>query len=63
MITAKAVDAGVSAIVVSNHGGRVFDDTPGTALVLPEIAKTVNHQLSRPVLLTFSREWKNISVN
>jgi isopentenyl diphosphate isomerase/L-lactate dehydrogenase-like FMN-dependent dehydrogenase len=34
-ITAK--DAGASAIVVSNHGGRVLDHTPGTIEVLPEI--------------------------
>ncbi|NLI90514.1 MAG: alpha-hydroxy-acid oxidizing protein [Epulopiscium sp.] len=36
-----AVKAGVDAIVVSNHGGRVLDHTPGTADVLPEIAKKV----------------------
>jgi len=30
-------DAGAAAIVVSNHGGRVLDHTPGTAEVLPEI--------------------------
>lgn len=36
-----AVEAGVDAIVVSNHGGRVLDQTPGTAEVLPEIAKAV----------------------
>jgi len=33
----EAVEAGASAIVVSNHGGRVLDHTPGTAEVLPEI--------------------------
>jgi isopentenyl diphosphate isomerase/L-lactate dehydrogenase-like FMN-dependent dehydrogenase len=32
-----AVEAGASAIVVSNHGGRVLDHTPGTADVLPNI--------------------------
>ncbi len=32
-----AVEAGADAIVVSNHGGRVMDDTPGTLDVLPEI--------------------------
>ncbi|HHX60102.1 MAG TPA: alpha-hydroxy-acid oxidizing protein [Epulopiscium sp.] len=36
-----AVQAGVAAIVVSNHGGRVLDQTPGTADVLPEIAAKV----------------------
>lgn len=33
--------AGVDAIVVSNHGGRALDCTPGTAEVLPEIAAAV----------------------
>lgn len=36
-----AVEAGASAIVVSNHGGRVLDHTPGTAEVLPRIAAAV----------------------
>jgi len=33
----KAVRAGADAIVISNHGGRVLDHTPGTADVLPHI--------------------------
>ncbi|MFX0210489.1 MAG: alpha-hydroxy-acid oxidizing protein, partial [Candidatus Hodarchaeota archaeon] len=37
----EAVDAGASAIVVSNHGGRVLDHTPGTADVLPEITEAL----------------------
>lgn len=36
-----AVETGASAIVVSNHGGRVLDQTPGVADVLPEIANAV----------------------
>ena len=36
-----AAEAGVSAIVVSNHGGRVLDQTPGVADVLPRIAAKV----------------------
>lgn len=36
-----AVDAGAAAIVVSNHGGRILDHTPGAAEVLPEIAAEV----------------------
>jgi len=44
-----AVDAGVDAIVVSNHGGRVLDGTPGTAEVLPAIAQAVGNQI--PVLV------------
>ena len=34
----KAAQAGAAAIVVSNHGGRVLDQSPATAEVLPEIA-------------------------
>ena len=34
----KCLEAGASAIVVSNHGGRVLDQCPATAEVLPEIA-------------------------
>ena len=36
-----AVEAGAPGIVVSNHGGRVLDHTPGTAEVLPAIADAV----------------------
>jgi len=36
-----AVNAGAAAIVVSNHGGRVLDHTPGAAEVLPGIAAAV----------------------
>lgn len=35
------VKAGAAAIVVSNHGGRVLDCTPGAAEVLPAIAARV----------------------
>ncbi|MDJ0888106.1 MAG: alpha-hydroxy-acid oxidizing protein [Desulfobacterales bacterium] len=41
-----AVDAGAAAIVVSNHGGRVLDHTPGAAEVLPEIADAVSGQVT-----------------
>ena len=34
----NALDAGVDVLVVSNHGGRVLDQCPATAEVLPEIA-------------------------
>ena len=44
-----ALDAGVDALVVSNHGGRVLDGTPGTADVLPRIATAVNGRI--PVLV------------
>jgi isopentenyl diphosphate isomerase/L-lactate dehydrogenase-like FMN-dependent dehydrogenase len=33
-----AVQGGAAGVVVSNHGGRVLDHTPGGADVLPEIA-------------------------
>jgi isopentenyl diphosphate isomerase/L-lactate dehydrogenase-like FMN-dependent dehydrogenase len=39
-----AVKAGAAAIVVSNHGGRVLDFTPGAAEVLPDIAARVKGQ-------------------
>jgi len=41
-----AVDAGASGIVVSNHGGRVFDFTPGTSQVLAEIADHVKGKVT-----------------
>jgi 4-hydroxymandelate oxidase len=41
-----AVDAGVDAIVVSNHGGRVLDQTPGVADVLSKIAQEVKGEVT-----------------
>ena len=41
-----AVEAGAKAIVVSNHGGRVLDHTPGTAEVLPSIAQRVKGKVA-----------------
>jgi len=40
----SAVNAGAAAIVVSNHGGRVLDHTPGTAEVLPHIVKAIEDE-------------------
>jgi 4-hydroxymandelate oxidase len=40
-----AAEAGVAAIVVSNHGGRVLDQTPGVADVLPEIVAKVKGRI------------------
>ena len=40
-----AKEAGASAIVLSNHGGRVQDQTPSTAEVLEEIADAVGGDL------------------
>lgn len=42
----KAKEAGASAIVVSNHGGRVLDDTPATADVLEEIVQAVGKDMT-----------------
>lgn len=41
-----AVKAGAKAIVVSNHGGRVLDHTPGVAEVLPDIVKAVKGKIT-----------------
>lgn len=41
----KAKEAGASAIVVSNHGGRVLDQCPSTCEVLPEIADAVGEDM------------------
>ncbi|MHA2289035.1 MAG: alpha-hydroxy-acid oxidizing protein [Promethearchaeota archaeon] len=40
-----AKNAGAAAIVVSNHGGRVLDHTPGTAEVLPKIVTELNGEI------------------
>lgn len=41
----KAKEAGASAIVVSNHGGRVLDQCPATAEVLEEIVQAVGKDM------------------
>ena len=41
----KALAAGAAGIVVSNHGGRVLDQCPATAEVLPEIVEAVGGKL------------------
>lgn len=41
-----AVEAGAAAIVVSNHGGRILDHTPGAAEVLPAIARAVGGRIT-----------------
>ena len=42
----KALEAGASGIVVSNHGGRVLDQCPATAEVLPEIVNAVGGKMT-----------------
>ncbi|WP_418004998.1 pre-mycofactocin synthase MftD [Mycobacterium sp. PDNC021] len=41
----RAVDAGVSAISVSNHGGNNLDSTPASIRALPAIAEAVGDQI------------------
>jgi isopentenyl diphosphate isomerase/L-lactate dehydrogenase-like FMN-dependent dehydrogenase len=45
----QAADAGIDAIVVSNHGGRVEDGVSATIEVLPEIVEAVGGRI--PVLV------------
>lgn len=42
----KAAEAGASAIIVSNHGGRVLDQCPATAEVLEEIVRAVGDKVT-----------------
>ncbi|MBA4863566.1 mycofactocin biosynthesis FMN-dependent deaminase MftD [Streptomyces sp. PSKA54] len=41
----RAVDAGVSAISVSNHGGNNLDTTPATIRLLPSIVEAVGDEI------------------
>ncbi|WP_037355144.1 pre-mycofactocin synthase MftD [Amycolatopsis orientalis] len=41
----RAVDAGVSAISVSNHGGNNLDGTPATIRALPAVAEAVGSEV------------------
>ena len=41
----RAVDAGIDAISVSNHGGNNLDTTPTTIRLLPGIAEAVGDQV------------------
>ncbi|GAB6109339.1 alpha-hydroxy-acid oxidizing protein [Fusibacter bizertensis] len=40
----KAAEAGAYAIIISNHGGRVLDETPSTLEMLSEIVAAVGNQ-------------------
>jgi L-lactate dehydrogenase (cytochrome) len=42
----RAADIGADGLVVSNHGGRQLDGTPGTAEALPAIAQAVGDRLT-----------------
>jgi L-lactate dehydrogenase (cytochrome) len=41
----QAIDHGVDAVVVSNHGGRQLDGVAPTLRVLPEVVEAVNGQI------------------
>jgi 4-hydroxymandelate oxidase len=45
----RAIAAGVSGVIVSNHGGRTLDTLPATIEALPQIAATVRGRI--PILL------------
>lgn len=38
---ARAVEAGVDGVIVSNHGGRQLDGVPATAEALPEVVEAI----------------------
>ncbi len=44
-----ALEIGADAIVVSNHGGRVMDEMPGTARVLQKICEKIDRKV--PILV------------
>ena len=44
--TQEAAEAGAKGIVVSNHGGRVLDQCPSTAEVLPAIVDAVGGRMT-----------------
>jgi len=46
---ARAVDEGIDALYISNHGGRQLDHAPATTAVLPEIAAAVGGRV--PILV------------
>ncbi len=41
----RAIDEGVTAISVSNHGGRQLDGVPASLRALPEVVAAVNGQV------------------
>lgn len=41
----RAVDVGVDAVLVSNHGGRQLDSVPSTARALPNVVDAVGDQV------------------
>jgi isopentenyl diphosphate isomerase/L-lactate dehydrogenase-like FMN-dependent dehydrogenase len=45
----EAVQRGMDAVYVSNHGGRAFDGTPATFTALPRIAEAVQGRV--PIIM------------
>lgn len=43
--TRHAMESGVDAVIVSNHGGRQLDGAPATLDVLPEVVEAANGQI------------------
>jgi len=41
----RAVDVGIDAVLVSNHGGRQLDSVPSTARALPDVVDAVGDQV------------------
>ncbi len=41
----RAADAGATAVIISNHGGRQLDGAAASFDVLPEIARAVGHEI------------------
>ena len=41
----RAIDAGASAVIVSNHGGRQLDGVAASLRSLPEVLAAVNSQI------------------
>ena len=41
----RAVDIGVDAVMVSNHGGRQYDASPATIDMLPGVAEEIGHKV------------------
>jgi 4-hydroxymandelate oxidase len=51
----RAVDAGASAVAISNHGARQLDGSPATLTVLPRVVEAVGGSV--PVLIDGGVRW------
>ena len=41
----RALDAGATGVIVSNHGGRQLDGVPAALVALEEVTRTVGHEV------------------